>query len=186
MSRSQLPIHNTAPESMQPSPLVIQWAPYVAQTATAERRALDVASGTGRNAEALSRCGYRVFGVDMSLQAIRHAASRPRPPGESLRLWCADLTTFPLPRARFDLVLVARYLQRDLFPALKEAALPGGVVIYETFTRRQLQHGRGPTSANHLLESGELPSYFTDFDLLFYEERDEPDALASLVARRRM
>ena len=43
----------------------------------------------------------------------------------------------PLPTAAFDLVVVTRYLQRDLFPSLRAAVRPGGLVVYETFTVKQ-------------------------------------------------
>ncbi len=99
--------------------------------------------------------------------------------------WCADLTQHPLPRGRFDLVVVCRYLQRDLFAALREALAPCGIVIYETFTTHQRALGKPPTSADHLLEPGELRERFDGFEVLFYEETVAPDAVARLVARAR-
>ncbi len=62
---------------------------------------------------------------------------------------------------------------------------PGGVVIYETFTTARRAVGLPPTSADHLLEPGELRERFEGFDVLFYEEVREPDAVARLVARSR-
>ena len=105
---------------------------------------------------------------------------------ESLRVrgWCADLTASPLPLAAFDLVVVTRYLQRNLFGAIKASVKPRGHVIYETFTTAQLAHGAGPTSPDHLLKPGELRSLFEDWDVLFYEEVDAPEAVARLVAER--
>ena len=58
--------------------------------------------------------------------------------------------------ARFDLIVVTRYLQRDLFPSLRAAVRPGGCIVYETFTVHQRALGTGPTSSDHLLEPGEL------------------------------
>ncbi len=136
--------------------------------------------GRGRHAALLAAAGYDVFGVDRSVEALRDArAAAPR-----LRAWCADLTTYPLPRAWFDLVIVARYLQRDLFGALQDAVAPGGVIIYETFTVQQVQHRRGPASPDHLLKPGELRARFSAFDVLEYEEVSEPDAVARITARR--
>ena len=97
--------------------------------------------------------------------------------------WCADLTTTPLPRRRFDVVIVTRYLQRDLFPALVGALAPGGVILYETFTEAQRAHGWGPTSPAHLLAAGELPTYFSELEMLFYEEVAGPEAVARVAAR---
>jgi len=81
-------------------------------------------------------------------------------------------------------VVVARYLQRDLFDAIKASVKPGGCVIYETFTSAQLAHGVGPKSPDHLLRPGELRSFFSDWNVLFYEEVDEEEAVARLVAQR--
>jgi hypothetical protein len=60
----------------------------------------------------------------------------------------------------------------------------GGIVIYETFTVAQRQHGTGPRSPDHLLETGELRQRFDGFEVLQYEETLAPEALARIAARR--
>lgn len=147
-------------------------------------RALDLAMGRGRHALPLARAGFRVFGVDIRWEGVCDAMSAAAAEGLAIRGWCADLTQHPLPRARFDLVLVTRYLQRDLFAPIREAVVPGGVVIYETFTSAQRALGTGPTSPDHLLEPDELRRAFEGFDVLFYEEVASPEAVARIVARR--
>jgi len=143
-------------------------------------KALDVAMGRGRHAVLLARLGFQTFGVDINHAAL--AAAR-REDGR-IRAWCADLTVSPLPASTFDLVVVARYLQRDLFDAIKAAVKSGGCVIYETFTVAQLAHGTGPKSPEHLLRPGELRSLFADWTVLFYEEVDAEEAVARVVAQR--
>jgi tellurite methyltransferase len=142
--------------------------------------------GRGRHVVPLARAGFRVFGVDVKLDAVRDAVAAARAEGLHVRAWCADLTQHPLPAARFDVVVVSRYLQRDLFPALQSAIAPGGVVLYETFTTAQRALGTGPKSPDHLLEPGELRSRFDidGWEMLFYEETLEPEAVARLAARR--
>ena len=54
-------------------------------------------------------------------EAVRDALAQASTRGLVIRGWCADLTRFPLPRARFELIVVSRYLQRDLFPSLGDA-----------------------------------------------------------------
>jgi SAM-dependent methyltransferase len=146
--------------------------------------ALDVAMGRGRHALPMARAGWRVFGVDLKVDALRDAARDAKREGLQLHLWCADLTQHSLPRSRFDLVVVTRYLQRDLFPAIRDAVAAGGIVIYETFTTKQLALGVGPKSPDHLLVPGELRDALVGFDVLFYEETESPEAVARLVARR--
>ena len=167
-----------------PSPFVEAWVAKLAEPRPAARRALDVAMGRGRHSVVLAAAGLRVFGVDRQLDVVREARVRVRAAGYDVASWCADLTTTALPIARFDLVVVTRYLQRDLFPSLVAALAPGGAILYETFTEAQRERGRGPTSPDHLLQAGELPRYFRDLDVLFYEEVLEPDAVAHIVARR--
>jgi len=170
---------------MSPSPFVVEWIRRIADGETTTRRALDVATGRGRHAIALARAGFRTFAVDAKLDALRDAASAAAVESLPLSLWCADLTRYALPAGRFDVVVVTRYLQRDLFAPLRTATAPGGVVLYETFTTAQRAHGVGPTSPDHLLEPGELRTQFdvTGWEVLFYDETREPDAVARVAAR---
>ncbi len=140
--------------------------------------------GRGRHALALARQGFHAFGVDVNRAAVSDAMQAAARDGLLVRGWCADLTVSSLPSDAFDLVVVTRYLQRDLFDALKASVRPGGCVIYETFTVRQLAHGIGPRSPDHLLKPGELRSRFDGWDVLFYEEVEAPEAVARLVAQR--
>jgi tellurite methyltransferase len=147
-------------------------------------RALDVAMGRGRHALVLARNGFYTFGVDVKLDAVRDAVTAAALEGLTIHGWCADLTMFPLPHDAFDLLVVARYLQRDLFSSIHAAVRPGGCVIYETFTIRQRELGVGPTSPDHLLAPGELRELFGGWEILFYEEVAAPEAVARIVARK--
>ena len=148
-------------------------------------RALDVASGRGRHALALAAAGFRVTAVELQLDALVQARASARAAGLALACVCADCTQFPLPRHTFDVVVVTRYLDRDLFPALRESLVPGGVLLYETFTEHQLGYDRGPRSLAHLLAPGELRQRLRGMDVLFDEEVMAPDAVARMAARRR-
>src|SRR5262245_36217155 len=170
-----------------PSTFVEEWIGQLSGHIAAPRRALDVAMGRGRHALLLAAAGLKAFGVDNNYDALADAAARGRDRQLTLRLWCADLTAESLPPEQFELIVVTRYLQRDLMPALKHALVPEGFLLYETFTTLQKGRGRGPQSPDHLLEPGELRARFTEFDEIFYEELTDPaeDALARLVARKR-
>ena len=169
---------------MSPSPFIEEW---IARAACAPRgRALDLAMGRGRHALALARAGFPTFGVDLDYAAVRDAMAAAVRRDLRIAAWCADLTEHPLPRSRFDVIVVARYLQRDLFAAIRDAVASGGMVIYETFTVAQRALGWGPTSPSHLLEPGELRAQFNGFDVLAYEETIAPEAVARIAARRPM
>ena len=167
--------------SQTPSLVASQWLPILRGRLGARRDVLDLAMGAGRHARAAARHGFRVFGVDRDLDRVRQARSGAL---QHARLWVADLDTAALPRARFDLVICTNYLQRSLWPALRDTVRTGGFVIYETFTVAQLAHGRGPRSPDHLLRPGELRAAFDGWELCLDEECMTPDAVARLVARK--
>ncbi len=154
-------------------------------------RALDVACGSGRNAAYLARLGFTVDALDVSSVVIGWLQERVEQEGLSVHPRCCDLTREPLPRREYQVVLNFNFLQRDLFPALKGATAPGGLVIFETFTRLQVELPRGPSDPEHTLEPGELRRAFADFEILDYREKtrfpedgERKRAMASLVARR--
>jgi len=169
---------------MSPSPFIFEWIARCAAERASRGRALDVAMGRGRHALPLAHAGFRTFGVDIAFDAVRDAVAAAAAEGVIVGGWCADLTQHPLPTERFDVIVVSRYLQRDLFDALRAACAPGGVVLYETFTTAQRALGTGPKSPDHLLEPGELRQRFLGFDELFYEETTAPEAVARIAARK--
>ena len=140
--------------------------------------------GRGRHTFVLADLGYRTFGIDNNLGAIQSAVRDAVARNLSLRVWCADLTQYPLPRNRYELVVVTRYLQRRRMAAFAEALAPGGFLLYETFTVSQRLLGVGPTSPDHLLDAGELATSFGQLQQIFYEEVSNPEAVARLVARK--
>jgi len=169
---------------MSPSSFVADWIPRLAARVEPPRRALDLATGRGRHALQLARHGFKTFGVDQKYDAVRDGVAAAAHDGLRVHGWCADLTISPLPVEAFDLVVVTRYLQRNLFASIQNAVKPGGFVLYETFTIAQRTLGSGPTSADHLLEPGELRDRFSGWGELFYEEVTSPEAVARLAAQR--
>ena len=149
--------------------------------------ALDVASGSGRNAFWLAARGFTTLAVDRSpgsVAEIRATAAQRHLPihAEVVDL---EIEGASLPGSAFDVVVVVHYLHRALFPALKNALRPSGLLVYETFTRAQAQRGR-PTNPDFLLEPGELKTLVAPLDILFEREGDfEGKMLASVIAARR-
>jgi hypothetical protein len=98
-----------------------------------------------------------------------------------------DLESEPtLRRDGYELVSVFRFLERQLFPAIREATAPGGFVIYETFHERNRETGRKPTSTAHLLATGELMRAFEGFEILIARDAVEREGrfYSQLLARR--
>jgi SAM-dependent methyltransferase len=149
----------------EPSDLLIRYAPRFRPGI----RALELACGLGQNALWLAGQGYRVEAIDISFQALRRARAEMLRRGlTGVQFIAADLDHFALPRYAYDLVIVFRFLDRRLFPAIRDRVRPGGTVIYQTMNiRRQGEH------AGHTLQIGELPSYFPGWIVL--EAADEGD-----------
>jgi len=123
----------------------------------AEGDALDLASGSGRHAIWLAGQGYRTTAIDRDGSALAALDQEAARRGLSIHTRIVDLETGEptlAPRS-FDLIVVVHYLHRPLFPALVSALRPGGVLVYETFTRAQAARGK-PTNPAFLLEPGEL------------------------------
>jgi len=144
---------------------------------------IDIKAGMHFRAIPGDRTFGRYVGPDVPA-AVREAVETAAAEKLTVRGWAADLMRSPLPAARFGLVLVTRYLQRNLFPSIRDALVPGGLALYETFTVHQRAFGVGPTSPDHLLEDGELRARFEGFEIVFYEEAVDREAVARIVARK--
>jgi hypothetical protein len=84
----------------------------------------------------------------------------------------------------YDVIVVVHYLHRPLFPALKAALRPGGVLVYETFTVDQAARGK-PTNPDFLLRHGELRELVTPLAVLRFREGEADGGLvAGIVARK--
>ena len=132
-------------------------------------RALDIATGKGRNAIFLAEQGFDVVAIDVSSVALDEA--RKRATGKSLSIsWQqADLELIELPAAAYDLIVNFNYLQRSLIPQIKGALKPGGHVVFETFLIGQETLGH-PKNPAYLLGHNELLEWFRDFRVLWYRE----------------
>lgn len=137
-----------------PSDWIVRWTPLL----PANAQVLDVACGHGRHAHWFARAGHRVTAIDRDPALLA-------PLAEFADTVAADLEAlpWPLPGRRFDAVVVTNYLWRALFPALKAAVAPGGLLIYETFAQAHALIGR-PTRPEFLLRPGELLDVLRDSD----------------------
>jgi tellurite methyltransferase len=162
--------------------------------------ALDLACGTGRHTLLLAGRHQHVTAIDGSAVALdviedrARAASQPVRRVTSLRgvsasrlgieLVHADLEQATLPANFFALILCVHYLQRSLFVQIERALIPGGMLLFETYTRAQLHFAGGPKNPEYLLDNGELRSAFPSLRPLFYRELRAGKGIASLLAEK--
>jgi SAM-dependent methyltransferase len=136
------PSHTFAP----PSDWVARWTPLLPPGA----QVLDVACGHGRHVHWLRNAGHHVTAIDRD-----PALLAPLAPLAATLVADLEADPWPLPGRQFDAVVVTNYLWRALFPALKAAVAPGGLLIYETFAQAHAALGR-PRRPEFLLRPGEL------------------------------
>ncbi len=160
----------------KPSPEVVS----VAAELPVGSRALDLGCGEGRNALYLAGLGWQVTAVDGSASAIRIVRERARTAGLHVETQVADLEagTFPIAPNSYDLIADFLYLQRDLFPAIREGVKPGGV-----FSGEVLVGAESPFR----MQPGQLRSEFDGWKILYYSEAGGADSnhrTARIIARR--
>ena len=163
-----------------PDPILTQYAHLL----DGNGWALDVACGVGHNALFLARHGYDVLAVDGSLVGLQYGRAAARERALPVHFAAADLDRFAPPPRRFGLILVMRFLSRPLLPLLKEALVPGGLMIYQTFN---LNWRRANPAFNpeYLLAPGELAGAFGDYEVIATNDAtDVADDLTYWIGRR--
>jgi SAM-dependent methyltransferase len=153
----------------------------------AKGRALDAASGVAINGLFLAQHGLQVFVLDISENALKLAVNRARSIGISLNAAVVDLSQPWLPKDHFEVIVNFHFLERATIPVYRKALKPGGLLLFDTFTKRVDQ----PESPDYYLNPGELLSWFQDYEVINYSEGNlEPSerhperGLAQLVARK--
>jgi SAM-dependent methyltransferase len=153
---------------------------------------LDLACGRGRHALLAAGWRVRVVALDRdgeALRALAAEAAQRRLALAPLRADAEATSGLPLRTGSFGAVVVTRFLYRPLAPALAALLRPGGILVYETFTRRQRETAEGPRNPAFLLDDGELPRLFPQLEVLELAEGlragRRPEWVASLAAHKR-
>ncbi len=164
--------------STAPSDLVVRYAGLAPVG-----RALDIACGNGRNSLHLAELGFAVDAVDISDTILEPlAGAHPR-----LHPVCADLDTFDIAFGRYSLILNVRFLDRRLFPYIREGLTTGGLLLFESYLEREEPTGESPSCRDYLLRTNELLHAFLGMEIHHYEEKEGdsrkgPYRIASLAA----
>ncbi len=128
--------------------------------------AVDLACGGGRNAIFLAGRGFCVDAVDISDVAIERLKKRV---GDlPIRPILADLDAFAPEANRYDLAVMAHFLDRDLIARTAATLKAGGLFVVETYMDHPDNEKRG--NPDFLLTPGELKRLFEGWEILAYEE----------------
>lgn len=131
--------------------------------------ALDLACGRGANALFLAEHGLRTQAWDISEVAIETLKNQTTTSHPNLQSQVRDVLKRPPEPASFDVIVISRFLERSIVPALTAALRRGGVIFYQTFISDKSSQS-GPTNPAYLLGKNELLHLFQDMHILVYRE----------------
>jgi len=153
-------------------------------------KALDIATGEGRNAIFLAQQGFDVDAVDISAVGLRKARRLAKEMNVKINTILADLDSSKIEEEHYDLIANFYFLKRRLIPKIKKGLKRGGRVIFETYV---LEHRNlkttGPKDPKYFLKPNELLRLFKKFRILLYregifKEGGKRKAIASLIAEK--
>jgi SAM-dependent methyltransferase len=160
-----------------------------------------VADGEGRNSVWLAQQGFQVDAFDVSPRAVEKASAFAQRQGVSVSFAVADVDGFAWPEAAYDGVaaIFVQFADPDtrtrLFERIVRSLKPGGVLILQGYTPKQLDYRTGgPPFPSHLYTRELLASAFSDMSVIELREYEAEvregqghsgqSALIGLVARR--
>lgn len=125
-------------------------------------RALAVADGEGRNSVWLARQGLRVEAFDISSVGVDKARALARDAGVEVSYRVCDCETWDWEAGGYD-VIAAIFIQfadpaqrGRLFARMREALRPGGLLILQGYTPKQLEYKTGGPGVLENLYTEEL------------------------------
>ncbi len=128
--------------------------------------ALDLACGQGGNARLLASRGLVTQAWDFSPVVIEQLRALEV---SGLQASTRDVMVQPPAPGSVDVLVVSYFLDRRLFPHLRAALRPRGLLFYQTFLREQVFEG-GPRNPDYRLGNNELLRLLAPLRILVYRE----------------
>lgn len=164
-------------------------------------RALAVADGEGRNSVWMARQGLLVDAFDISAVGVAKAKQLARDAGVEVGYSVCDCSAWQWQDETYDVVAAIfiqfadPVLRARLFSGMMAALRPGGVLILQGYTPKQLEYKTGgPGVLEHLYTESMLRSAFGALEILELEEYEAElgegkrhagrSALVGMVARK--
>ncbi|MEQ1949273.1 MAG: class I SAM-dependent methyltransferase [Bryobacteraceae bacterium] len=163
------------------SETLLRVSPFVDETCRdlAPGKALDLASGRGDNSLWLAQRGWTVTAVDGSAVAIEIVQRDARALGVKVEAHVSNLeqNEYAIPKGTFDLILICRYFQPDLYARAIEGLTPGGILIATARLATDQEH-------RFCIEPGRFAGYFEGLEILRCVETSGAHPIAQIVGRR--
>jgi SAM-dependent methyltransferase len=163
-------------------------------------RVLCLGEGEGRNAVWLAAQRWNVTAVDASSVGLEKARRLAAERGVTVTTVHSDLERYDIGSGQWDgIVSIFCHLppsvRADVHNRCKQGLRPGGVMILEAYTPRQLEYGTGgPPTADLMMDGPLLRNELTGLEFLHLQEsvrevregvyHTGPGAVVQLVARR--
>jgi SAM-dependent methyltransferase len=166
------------------------------------QRVLCVADGEGRNSVWLARRGLIVDAFDISDVGVAKARRWAAEQGVAVNFAVSDCDTFAWPAAVYDGVaaIFVQFadpaLRARLFANIVACLKPGGTLVLQGYTPKQLEYRTGgPPYASHLYTEAMLREAFAGLDIVELREYEAElaegsghcgrSALIGMIARQR-
>ena len=139
--------------------------------------ALSVADGEGRNGVWLAGRGLRVTTFDLSMVGVEKARALAARQGVEIETSVADVNEWDWGGRQFDLVVVV-FVQfmtvperERFFAGTLHALTPGGLLILQGYTPKQLEYATGgPKKVEQLYTAGLLRDAYAGLEFLHLRE----------------
>ena len=139
-------------------------------------RILCLADGEGRNGVYLATLGHKVTAVDQTRVGLEKAKKLAEQKQVSIETIKADLAEYDLGVESWDCIVsiffhIPSAVRAHIYPRIITALKPGGILILESYTPEQLNHGTGgPSIADLMLTKDELAQNFSEMNVKHLEE----------------
>jgi SAM-dependent methyltransferase len=167
----------------------------------AGQRVLSVADGEGRNSVWLAQRGLTVDAFDISEVGVRKARDFARTAGVKVNFAVADIATLAWPESMYDGVAAIFIqfadpaLREGIFGGMVQCLKPGGTLVLQGYTPRQLDYRTGgPPIESHLYTPELLREAFADLEVIELREYEATleegtghrghSALIGMIARK--
>ena len=141
---------------------------------------LAVADGEGRNGVWLAQQGLHVLSVEASAVALEKAKKLAQQRGVAIDFEQADLAHWQWGEDRFDVVaaifiqFAPPALREQMFAGIKRCLKPGGLLLLQGYTPRQLEYKTGgPPVAENMYTEALLRNAFGDMKISHLREHDD-------------
>jgi len=146
----------------------------------AGQHALSIADGEGRNSVWLARQGLAVTAFDIAPRGVAKARALAARSGVAVDFHVASVEDWPWTPAAFD-VVAAIFVQfatpavrEKMFAGMLQTLKPGGLLLLQGYTPRQLEYRTGgPPRAEHLYTPELLRQAFAAHELVELREHDD-------------